>query len=974
MNLVKLKCNGCKQCLGIPLEIDNENKTDILIIDGFPKQMDVKEKRPFSTATGKDIRNVINIVKTKYNLNFSYTNFCKNKDHNKICHKSIVKEIELVKPKIIVFLGKEPHNEFWGTQSSIFVEENCVRNLKINNIEYKTISSVHPSSLITEDANCLGFLYRVLERASLSILGKGSNFIAETGNTIIYLNNLVKVKKFVNHCLNTSSNLSVDTETKNLNRVTENKILSVQFSLNKDKSYVIPLDHFDTPFDAKELIEVKKQLKILFTKPTKIKHYLYHNAKFDLHQFFRELHVLIYNAPIIDTSFSEYLLEETWGRFSKLFPQGKGPYSLYTVSYKYGYRFYSDTEGVSKDDRENFSELPIKDWLQYAGMDSMILHEVWRIQQYIAKLENYDGFYNMAVKFSTSMTRCLTYIEHCGLGVNINTLRNMYNPLTSPLTIQKNNIINELRTLPTVKKLERELKKDATGYSGSLFGTHYVFDIGKELHRNKLFFGENYLALESVKEDGKFSTDKEFQKVYKGNKEVDLFTEFQRMKSLQTLQINSIFEYMNKSTGLPDFYYDNRVRSSFFPLTVTGRLKSSSPNQQQRVSRGDRADEILKMYEAPEGKIYVKIDYVTFEVKGLGFISEDKNLIKSFNNMYKVKQEYRKNPYAFIEDKTKPKSCYDILIKGINRKQRWDTKDLCALLPVWLERFEFDEKIKSQFCKYVTSLFKTRETWILNELKSAITDAVKTELRRLLSYFAVQNKTDIHKSSAALFNKKPVEQVTKEERQNAKGFVFGLIYGRGIRSIALELGISEKEAQILAELFASNMSGAYKWMEDTKLFARTNYYVDSPIGRRRHLWGCLSSQKQILSKMDRLAQNSGIQGVCSDFNIIATSNVISYIHDIGKLKYQVDDKDGWLIMNLVHDSSENEIPTSDIREFIEVTEPFYTTELEKYVAKEYGFKSKVPLEIDYEIGKRYSDMSKWDGTEIILQRIIDKLI
>jgi hypothetical protein len=114
--------------------------------------------------------------------------------------------------------------------------------------------------------------------------------------------------------------------------------------------------------------------------------------------------------------------------------------------------------------------------------------------------------------------------------------------------------------------------------------------------------------------------------------------------------------------------------------------------------------------------------------------------------------------------------------------------------------------------------------------------------------------------------------------------------------------------------------------------------------------------------MDRLARNSIIQGMCSDFSLISAYLLTEYIFKNNKGKYQVPDEDAWLIINLIHDSAEFEIPNKDIYTFLTKSEKFFTTRLVKTLTKEFGMKINVPFEVEYDVGKSLDKMTTWNST------------
>lgn len=993
-----MKTKLCRCDFNLP-----KSKVDILILGEFPTEYEISKNKLFcDNEANHSIRNILDRLSTKYKFSYHLSTVYKRStkkltpDLIAHCSSCLQQELNITKPKVIVTLGGDICNYIYPNSLGILLEEGCVRNLKLFSKNYNIISALAPKWCLDKEPNIIGTVYTAIEKAIL--FTKDKHFTISNDFKSELITDIDDVKYLLKDFANTNEYVAVDTETSSLNRI-KNDLLSIQLSNDGKTGYLIPIKHFDSPFDSKEIEIVLGLFKKFFTKESEVKGYIYHNPKFDLHQFYRELKTFIFNAPIIDTAFMEYLLEENYTRI-KSYPKRKGPYSLFNISYRYGFNYYKDSN--TKDDRDNLANLKIKDWLSYGCADVVSIFNIYKKQLYLAKVRNHTKIKLMSEEFSTSVVRTLTYVEHCGIPLNINTLREMTNPSTSPITIQKKLVTKELHNQKSVKKLNDILIKKKSGSEFSLFGNPIIFDLGSRLHREQLFY--SILNLQPLVE-GKLSVDKAFFKRYKDSvKEAELIAEFQRLRTLQSGQIDNIYDYMNKTTGEPDFYIDNKIRASYLPRTVTGRLRAFKPNPQQRVTRGDRAKDILKMYEARPDKFMLKMDQGTFEVRGLGIISGDKILTKNFNQMDDTYNRYRKNPTKFVDDITNPINLGTHLLKVINKKEKWLSEKLVEIITKEIDKFDRINKdifkdVKSSFTNYVVNIIKKRKGWISSDVEQKIKKAIRFELRRLVSLNKVGSLTDIHKFSASLFNNIDVLEVTKVQRQNAKGLVFGSIYGRSPYSIAQELGITQEEAEALQEKFASNMPQSYEYLKTIPNVGYENLYVESPIGRRRHVWGFLfvnqdvkdtldtkqfyktmtkygseqsphiKFQKKIFKDNSRLCMNAPNQGMCSDYNIIGTDLVILKINSLGKLLYQVPEKEAWMIHNLVHDSMEGEFPKNDYEEVVKTIEPIYANDLVRYIEDVYGFKIHMNFRVDFEFGLNYAQMEKWDGTEMELRRI-----
>lgn len=117
--------------------------------------------------------------------------------------------------------------------------------------------------------------------------------------------------------------------------------------------------------------------------------------------------------------------------------------------------------------------------------------------------------------------------------------------------------------------------------------------------------------------------------------------------------------------------------------------------------------------------------------------------------------------------------------------------------------------------------------------------------------------------------KEYIKDVIKAERQQAKNVVFGAMYGRGVRSISEELGISIRAAQAILDFFFGRYPFAKRWLEDTVKKARKNGMVTSIFGRHRRLLNINSPESGYRSEAERQAVNSPIQSAASDLTFMA---------------------------------------------------------------------------------------------------------
>ena len=129
---------------------------------------------------------------------------------------------------------------------------------------------------------------------------------------------------------------------------------------------------------------------------------------------------------------------------------------------------------------------------------------------------------------------------------------------------------------------------------------------------------------------------------------------------------------------------------------------------------------------------------------------------------------------------------------------------------------------------------------------------------------AFEGGMDIHRATAAeVFGLKP-DEVTSERRRAAKAINFGLIYGMSAFGLAKQLGIGRGEAQEYVDLYFSRYPGVKQFMDQTRLLAREQGYVETVFGRRLYLPDIKSKNQSIRQYAERAAVNAPMQGTAAD--------------------------------------------------------------------------------------------------------------
>jgi DNA polymerase-1 len=138
---------------------------------------------------------------------------------------------------------------------------------------------------------------------------------------------------------------------------------------------------------------------------------------------------------------------------------------------------------------------------------------------------------------------------------------------------------------------------------------------------------------------------------------------------------------------------------------------------------------------------------------------------------------------------------------------------------------------------------------------------------------AFKNGEDIHASTAAKVFNIPLEEVTREQRGNAKTVNFGIIYGVSAFGLSNQTDLSRTEAKELIETYYKTYPKLRDYIDDQIHFARENGYVQTVLGRRRYLTGINGSNAVVRGAAERNAVNAPIQGSAADIIKIAMINI-----------------------------------------------------------------------------------------------------
>lgn len=155
------------------------------------------------------------------------------------------------------------------------------------------------------------------------------------------------------------------------------------------------------------------------------------------------------------------------------------------------------------------------------------------------------------------------------------------------------------------------------------------------------------------------------------------------------------------------------------------------------------------------------------------------------------------------------------------------------------------------------------------------------------------NGEDIHTQAASKVFNTPLDEVTKEQRSNAKAVNFGIVYGISDFGLAEQLGIPRKKAKQYIEQYLEQYSGIKTFMNEVVEKAKETGYVETLFKRRRYIQELKSANYMVRQFGQRAAMNTPIQGTAADIMKIAMKNVLKKLKENNlnaKIVLQVHDE------------------------------------------------------------------------------------
>ena len=201
---------------------------------------------------------------------------------------------------------------------------------------------------------------------------------------------------------------------------------------------------------------------------------------------------------------------------------------------------------------------------------------------------------------------------------------------------------------------------------------------------------------------------------------------------------------------------------------------------------------------------------------------------------------------------------------------------------------------------------------------------------------AFKEGKDIHAKTASDIYHKPIEEVTKDERRNAKAVNFGIIYGISSFGLSEDLGIDFTDAKEFIDNYLDAFPGIREFREKTISDAHRNGYVETLLNRKRYIDELKNKNYMIRQQGERMALNTPIQGTAADILKIAMVSLYKKLKEKNlksKMLIQVHDE---LVLNVIKEEEK------EVEELVKDT-------------MENAYKLEVPLLVDINKGNDWYD-------------------
>jgi hypothetical protein len=365
---------------------------------------------------------------------------------------------------------------------------------------------------------------------------------------------------------------------------------------------------------------------------------------------------------------------------------------------------------------------------------------------------------------------------------------------------------------------------------------------------------------------------------------------------------------------------------------VTGRLASFGPNLQQIPSRGKLAKIIKRMFVADKGYMLLRYDYSAHEVRIWSIASGDMVLAESFRVGQKLRQQY-------IAAKTDEERA--TIKKELKQKGDLHIQNVFRFFGKWVDK---DDPLRDAIKAIIFGVLYGKSADTLGvDTKQSDLGKFKGEISKLYDE-SLKPETEparmveINRMMEELDNK--LTALVAEDRTE---------YAQGI----------------IDKMFGEFKKGA-AWTNKMQELAEKEYYVYSPIGRRRFLPAAITGARQIVAQQVRRGSNAPIQGFASEIGVKAGRLILEKYYDhLGSfLDFWQLDKNDWEMRvkfaRTVHDANYMEVPYEMMLPMFHIAQYMATYGVTKAYKDQFNVEFTVEPEVEFELGAHDANSYKID--------------
>ncbi len=544
-------------------------------------------------------------------------------------------------------------------------------------------------------------------------------------------------------------------------------------------------------------------------------------------------------------------------------------------------------------DEKNSSHLSLKD----TPHNYKLLDTEYDIRNFITAIKNCE---TVCIDTETTSTNALE-AELVGISLSVKEGEAVYIPIAADraAATTRLQILRPLIEDEKICKVGQNIKYDLTvlgNYGvelrGKMFDTmiaHYVLQ--PELYHGMDYLAEIYLNYETIKITELIGAKGKNQKNMRDLAPADI-CDYACEDADITLRLKNILEKEIKEAGIEELFY--KIEMPLIPVLAymerNGARIDTNALRETSALLGKRLDEIEEEIFTQAGEAFniaspkqvgdilfgkLKIVDKPKKTKTGQFVTSEEVLaqlqnrhpivknILQYRSLKKLLSTYIDSLPALVSSRTgKIHTSYNQTVTATGRLS--SSNPNLQNIPI---RDEEGKEVRKAFipddgCLFLSVDYSQIELRIMAHLSG---DSNMIEDFR--------SGYDIHAATAAKIYKKPIEEVTKDERRKAKVANFGIIYGISVFGLAERMNVNRFEAKTLIDNYFETYKGVADYIEKCKQEAKLNGYVETIFKRKRYLPDINSHNAVVRGYAERNAVNAPIQGSAADIIKVAMINI-----------------------------------------------------------------------------------------------------